>query len=404
MKALIKFSIFTLLTLCSSTLHATNGDSMIGQGAKSRAMGGVGIAINFGANSGIANPALIASAKQSEITGAITLFNPDVKYEANDMGAHSSGNELSYIPELAYIRTIGTAAIGIQATCVAGMGVDYNGLHGTSNDNGALNLQTDLRLFKLAIPIAVKLHPNFSLGLAPVLEGGSLQINYVTPAGASDNPVSTSYAMGYEVGAVYGDDTFTFGMVYKSAIDLSYSNNLANAAADFGLVISSGNKLTQPEEYGIGASYKYDRNTFAIDYKYVSLGDADGYSNLGWKDQEVFALGYQYDWDKISLRLGFNYAESPIVEQDGSTYQGAATNFFNLGGFPAIIEHHYTAGFGYRFNRKLEFNGAIVYAPEAKKAYNISAMSEAMGLDTPATAIVRHSQIGFTLALNYKFF
>jgi long-chain fatty acid transport protein len=402
MKNMIKLALPTFLILSSSALYATNGDLMIGQGAKSRAMGGVGVAKGFGADSGLANPALVTSVRHSEFTGALTFFMPNVEFDSNDMDPDTSGNNFSAIPEFAYARSVGAFGIGIQASGVAGMGVDYDGLTGTTNDNGAFDMQTNLQLFKVALPVALEVYPSVSIGVAPVLEIGSLQMNYMTPTGESDNPSSSSSALGYEVGAAYDDGTYAIGVVYKSEIELSYADNIANAAADFNLPIVSNN-LTQPAEYGIGLSYRYHRNILAADYRLVSWSDAQGYADFGWKDQDIFAIGYQYKFEKATLRLGFNYAESPIVEQDGSSREGAAKNFFNLAGFPAIVEQHYTAGFGYNFNQALELNGAFVYAPQVKKSYDISAMSGAMGYPTPASADVKHSQFGLTFGLSYKF-
>lgn len=403
MKNSIKLILPTFLLLSSSALYATNGDLMIGQGAKSRAMGGVGIAEQFGADSGLANPALITAIEHSEVTGSLTFFMPDVELGANDMDSHSSGSDLNFIPEFAYARSIGAFAVGIQASGVAGMGVDYDGLTGQSNDNGAFDMQTELQLFKIALPIAVEILPHFSLGVAPVLEIGSLEMNYMTNTGPSDNPSSSSSALGFEVGAAYDDGTYAIGAVYKSEIELSYADNISQAAGDFGLPLSSGDTLTQPAEFGVGVSYRYHKHTLAADYKLIAWSDAEGYADFGWKDQDVFALGYEYKFEKASLRLGFNYAESPIVEQNGNTYAGAATNFFNLAGFPAIVEQHYTAGFGYDFTKDLEFNGALIYAPEIKESFNISGMSQALGYPTPASADVKHSQLGLTLAVSYKF-
>ena len=40
---------------------------------------------------------------------------------------------------------------------------------------------------------------------------------------------------------------------------------------------------------------------------------AKGYKDFGWEDQDVYAIGYQYAQDNWAVRLGYNYAESPIV-------------------------------------------------------------------------------------------
>ncbi len=69
----------TTLTLLSTSLYATNGDHLIGIGAKSLGMGGVGIAISHGAESALANPALITGVQNKEVSFGGTIFMPDVE-------------------------------------------------------------------------------------------------------------------------------------------------------------------------------------------------------------------------------------------------------------------------------------------------------------------------------------
>lgn len=399
MRKLTKVTLASFIALGSTSLFATNGDLMIGQGAKSRAMGGVGVAKSFGADSALANPALITSVQHSEATGTLTFFMPDVTFGANERNAHTSQSDLSFIPEFAYARSFEDFSLGIQASGVAGMGVDYDGLTGKANDNGAFDMQTQLQLFKIAVPLALKVLPDVSLGLVPVLEMGSLEMNYMTQNGASQNPKSSSSGFGFEVGAAYDDGTYALGAVYKSEIELSYADTISSATKAFGLVsIGSGDTLTQPEEFGIGVSYKYHTNTLAADYRLIRWGSAKGYSDFGWRDQNVFALGYERVFDGATLRLGYNYAQSPIQEQDGTLYDGAAKNFFNLAGFPGIVEQHYSAGFGYKIAKDVDLDGAFIFAPQAKESFDISAMGQGA-----TTAKVKHSQMGVTLALSYTF-
>ncbi len=406
MKYSIKLATTTFLMLSSTALLATNGDIMIGQGAKSISMGGVGIGKSFGSDSGLANPALISSVKHSEISASVTAFMPDVKFGAFGFDKRSSTSDLSFIPEFSYVRNLNAWAIGIQASGVAGMGVDYDNTVNTTKDNGSSNMQTELQLFKVAVPVSYKLFKGLSLGVEPVVQFGSLQINYMKGNGKmSDNPKSTYTGLGFEVGAAYTFNGWTIGTVYKSEIEMSYANNISNALNDFKISsVTSGDKLTQPSEYGVGLSYIYHDNTIAFDYKVISWSTASGYGNFNWQDQSVFAIGYQHIFTNLALRVGYNYADSPIVQQNSATYDGSALNYFNLVGFPGIVEHHLTFGLGYSFSKALSLDAAFVYAPEVKKSYDITAMSTAIGYPSPASANVSHSQSSFTAGLTYKFY
>ena len=89
----------------------------------------------------------------------------------------------------------------------------------------------------------------------------------------------------------------------------------------------------------------------------LSVKGPDGYEfamDPGWDDQLVYALGVDIAaTDKLNLRFGFNYAESPI---DGSN---AANNLI----LPGVVEDHYTFGLDYRFSH-WELGFHYMYAPE----------------------------------------
>ena len=71
--------LITLSLITSTMLHATNGDNLIAVGTKARGMGGVGIAVSHGAESGLGNAALITSVESTEIGFGGTVFMPDIK-------------------------------------------------------------------------------------------------------------------------------------------------------------------------------------------------------------------------------------------------------------------------------------------------------------------------------------
>ena len=408
MKHSIKLALSSFLVLSSTSLLATNGDLMIGQGTKSLSMGGVGVAKSFGSDSALANPALISSVRHSELSVSTTIFMPDVSFASNDFKSRSSSSDLSLIPEFSYARSYNMLTFGVVASGVAGMGVDYKNTFGTSKDNGSFDMQTELQLFKVAAPIAVNLGNGIVVGVAPILQFGSLEMNYIKSNGEeSNNPKSNDTGLGFEIGAAWTYHGLTLGTVYKSEIEMSYTNNISNALNHFGLgtSITSGDVLTQPAEFGLGLSYVYHENTISFDYKLISWSSATGYGDFGWEDQNVFAIGYERFIDKFALRIGYNFADSPIVAQNGNTYSGAATNFFNLAGFPGIVEEHYTFGLGYDMSSELSLEAAFVYAPEVKKSFNITAMNNAIGTSPDSNnANVAHSQSALTLGLTYKFF
>jgi long-chain fatty acid transport protein len=128
--------------------------------------------------------------------------------------------------------------------------------------------------------------------------------------------------------------------------------------------------LEQPAEIGVGASYTMDGHTLAVDYKKIKWGSAKGYKDFGWEDQNVYIIGYQFAQDNWALRAGYNHASNPITKANGATAQGAVNNMFNMLGFPAIVEDHYTVGGSYAFTKMTSIDLAYVYSPEVEETYS----------------------------------
>jgi len=437
MKKTIKLAVVAALALGTTSAFATNGDVMIGQGAKSRSMGGTGIAKSFGAESALVNPANISSVKDMEATLAVTYFMPNVNVgsnaQANIMSNPSntpvitadSGSGSSVIPEIYYAAKItDKLTTGIAIAGTAGMGTDYT----NSNTNGAFKMMTALSLLKVAVPVSYNINGGLTLGAAAIMQYGSLHISHDTfnPAAPLDNGASTDVGYGYELGLNYTNSGLTVGAVYKSAIAMSYANTIGASVAVFdagmGLTgITSGDTLEQPEERGIGLAYAIGGSTLTADYKVINWGEAKGYSDFGWENQDVYALGYEYAGSGWALRAGYNYAKNPIVEQDGSknaaapmtNYSGAVKNFFNMAGFPGIVETHYTIGGAYDITEALTLDGSFIYAPEVTASYDTTGLTEggAYMMTGAASAVtvasssadVTHSQMALTLAVSYRF-
>jgi len=414
MKRSIKIAVAAALALSATSAFATNGDHLIGMGAKARGMGGIGIGMSHGAETALSNPALITSVKGTEVSFGGTIFMPDVKTSFGAAYVESDA-DLSVIPEVAIASKVSdNFYMGVGMFGVAGMGTDYRDATGAQTSN--FNMVTNLQLMQFAVPLAYKAD-GFSIGVAPVLQYGSLDINY---QGTLD---ATNYSMGYptvsggagvaqdfgfgvNVGAAYEMSGLTLGASYKSAIDMEYKGQLTGAMAAFqafGLLTNlNSDHLEQPAEIGVGASFTEQGHTFAVDYKQIKWSDAKGYKDFGWDDQNVFIVGYQYAQDNWAARLGYNHASNCVKEQNGATGDGAALNMFNLLGFPAIVEDHYTVGGSYAFSKMTSLDLAYVYTPEVTETYSMAAFS-AFGPMNPTSVSTKHSQQGVTAQLNFNF-
>ncbi|HEY9190958.1 MAG TPA: porin [Sulfurovum sp.] len=386
--------LITLSLITSTMLHATNGDNLIAMGAKARGMGGVGIAMSHGAESGLSNGALITNVASSEIAFGGTLFMPDIKTQFAGMPEYTSDADTNVIPEVSLAHKISENwYIGVGMWGTAGMGVDY------SHVPGNFQMVTNLQLMQFGVPIAYKTG-GLSLAVTPILQYGNLDINYFHPqlnqsVGAG---LAQDFGFGYNLGLAYdfsanGVEGLTFGAMYRSAIEMDYDGQLVNAAEKFLLDLSSGDTLEQPEEYGVGLAYVMGQHTIAFDYKKIKWSEAKGYGDYGWDDSDVYAVGYAYTENEWTLRLGYNHADSAVTENANPTL-----NFFNLLGFPANAEDHYTVGATYEFTNHFSLDLAYVYADETSDTFDIAALG--MGTDTITTS---HAEDSISFQLAYKF-
>lgn len=419
MKRTIKLAVAAAVALTSTAAFATNGDTLIGTGAKALGMGGVGIAMSHGAESALINPAMITSVKSTEVSFGGTIFMPNVATNFG-RGYEDSSADLSIIPAVSIAQKASDNFYwGIGMFGVAGMGTDYREATG---NRANFNMVTNLQLLQFGVPLAYKAD-GFSVGITPIMQYGSLDINYAgaldtSSAFAAGRAPATSAAIsggagvaqdlgyGYSVGASYEISGLTVGASYKSAIDMEYKGQLTGAMKafqSFGILTSmKSDHLEQPAEAGVGLSYKMGEHTIAADYKQIKWGSAVGYKDFGWEDQDVMSIGYEFAQDNMAFRLGYNHAKNPIKEQNGATGNGAALNMFNLLGFPAIIEDHYTVGGTYAFSKGTSVDLAYVYSPEVTQTYSMVAFA-GFGPQNPTSITTKHSQSSVTAQLNFKF-
>jgi long-chain fatty acid transport protein len=405
MKKTIKLAVVAALALGTTSAFATNGSNLIGMGAKTRGMAGTGIGISHGAESSLTNPALITSVQDTEISFGGTLFMPDVNYGSQGGTSSNSEADTNIIPEVSIASKVSeNFYMGVGMWGTAGMGVDYRN---APQSSGTMNMVTNLQLMQFGVPLAYKIDA-LSLAFTPILQYGSLDINYAT--GNPANPdngmgVAQDLSVGYNIGLAYEIGNLTVGAIYKSKIDMTY-NGFSKVVQPFmnpGFIYSN-NELSTPAEMGIGLSYKMAEHTVAFDYKKIKWSDAKGYKDFEWEDQSVYSLGYEYTTKKWAVRLGYNYASSPITQKslaynNAAGLNGDTINMFNLLGFPGIVESHYAIGGSYSLSEMISVDLAYTYAPETEETF--TAYNPVAGVEYAITT--KHSQTGVSAQLNFNF-
>lgn len=228
---------------------------------------------------------------------------------------------------------------------------------------------------------------------------------------ASGDGYAGKLGLTYEV-----NEQFTFGLTYHSKTDLGDLKAPGNSLA-FQLDIPGMGKMPQalsgdievrnfqwPALLGAGFAYRPNpawllvadirqimwedvMKEFAMNF--TASGDAangpfagtemDAVLYQNWDDQTVVQLGAAYEaTQNLTLRAGFNYGNNPIPSQ-----------FLNCL-FPAVMQEHYTAGFGYRFNDRNSIDLSLTYAPKVT-------------ITSGYSVTVEHAQTNAQIMYSYRF-
>ncbi|MGB5260827.1 MAG: outer membrane protein transport protein [Gammaproteobacteria bacterium] len=420
-KMALAFSLVASITVPTS-VFATNGYFLIGYGAKSRSMGGVGVAYAQDALAAGANPAGMADVKVStmRIDFGGEYFRPKRAFihdsqelESNFPGStsavnHTSGSNDFLIPSAGGIYkfnrklTIGMAVVGAGAnsrydqkvpgnpTCLVG---DTSGGTASTAFNfnciGGPTVGVNLIQMQMLPSVAYKVNKNHFVGASLAIgvqtfrayglqAFGPTGLGYTTGSKFTNQGNDWSYGAGVRVGWLgkFLKKRLTLGANYSSRVYMTEFDKYKDLFAEQG-------DFDIPSNWSLGLAYKLTDNIdVAFDYQRINYTDVSSISNkgpdasnpitffpsgcvtlpsgdnscilgaddgmgFGWDDADVFKVGINYDYnDKWSFRAGYNYAESPIQEDQ------VLFNFLA----PAVTEHHLTLGASYRPDKNIEWS------------------------------------------------
>lgn len=395
--------------------QATNGYFLMGFGAKSRAMGGVGVAEGVDGFAAAYNPATMVDIGTRFDIGADLFWAPNVvthsdgtlsettileESDFEDTGFSQSGIFLlpgmggayKYNDEL----TFGFAFIG------AGMGTQYNQALPAGNSSYFFNFnglggddKVGIKLMQVQIPlsIAYKINEQHAVGAsfvmgAQIFESWGLKAFTELDFGLSRDNLSNmgtdvSYGAGVRLGwqGKFLDEKLLVGFNYSSRVYMTEFDDYSSLFAEQG-------DFDIPENYAIGIAYKpVDDLSIKFDVQQINFSDIASVGNpgpysgnrvefnplcpgedtpecklggdkgmgFGWTDQTVYKLGLEYDFNsKLKLRGGLNYGEVTILPEE--------IIFSMLA--PATIETHLTAGATYAYSEDIELSVSYVHAFE----------------------------------------
>jgi long-chain fatty acid transport protein len=426
-KPLAVLSVLLISTTIPAISNATNGAWLIGFGAKSRAMGGTGVAYNMGGMAAAFNPAtMIDSGNRFDIGAELFIPPRAVTHQSGILGYtdEESNENLFLIPSMGGTwqwkedMVLGFAFIG------AGLKTEYNQTANSDScqrvNAGAVpgytacpptvfdpnititpGTEAGVQLMQAQfIPsIAWKINKTHTLGASIVLAGQYFRAEGLEAFAdlgftSGTDPISSdwdnSWGAGVRVGWLgkFDDDRFNVGVNYSSRVYMSEFERYKNLFAEQG-------DFDIPENYALGLSYKVKPNiAVAFDVQRINWSDVASIGNPGPAvDQAITGnlfplcpgtsdkepcklggdLGLGFGWqDQTVYKIGVDWMYSEKLNlragwNYGETPIPADQVLFNMLA-PATPEHHLTLGGGYNFteNMILDVNLMIAFLETIK--------------------------------------
>lgn len=335
---ILLMSVVTSMLVTSA--FATNGSELIGYGAKSRGMGGIGIASFVGTDVVLKNPAMLMqnTGNQLNIGNNVMISMPE-QTRAN--GKSYDYSKVGYtMPNIGYLHNLSdNLVIGFNLASTGGGGVAYGsdaallGLSGLVQTMGVIDV---------APAIAYK-YDNFSIGFSYIYT--MVIINAENDMlGKADFDISTD--TGFLIGVSYQLDQLTLGFSYKSERDYDTTDTA------FGQ-----KKGTIPSHRGFGIGYTTKGTHIGFEVQNIGWDSA---SDGLYANQVTIGVGVSQEVnEELTVRGGINYA-------DNSPVPDTAVDL-TLPFQPFHVTTHLTTGFSYDITKDVAIDAAATYAlPETR--------------------------------------
>jgi long-chain fatty acid transport protein len=363
------FALAVTAVVASSGAQATDGYFLDGVGARSKALGGAGVADGTDATSAALNPAGIVHA-DNEADLAASVFLPfrqftgggDPGFTPN--GTIDSDRNAFLLPNIAANwKTIGNPYYDAVTLSLSGNGGMNTTYPASANVFGAGKSGVDLQQMLLSVAFAKKFG-NVSVGVAPTVALQIFQADGLANFGVPDRGKDHEFGGGLRAGIEWAVlPTFRVGVAGSTPIWTHPFDRYRGLFADQGDFDIPANV-----QAGIAVDVS-PAVTVLLDYRHIWYSDVDsvgdpstvplpfGSTNgpgFGWSDVDAIKAGVEWKYSpKLTLRAGYSYNTQPLNSRD------VELNILA----PAVVQHHITGGFAYRWSDSLDLELAAVYAP-----------------------------------------
>ena len=371
---------------CASRTANAQGVLLRSIGPVNAAVGGTATAMPIDASGAIMwNPGSISALKQNEMTFGLELIQAHSRVESSIPALGLSGSTKGEVgvvpaPSMAFVwstsrRSPFTYGLGMSA--VGGSASLYphdkkNPVLGGFSPLGEHGRSANVIILQVTPTVSAQLTERLSVGVAPIVDLASLNINPMSLGRDHANPLmtyGTKYAWGggFQIGALYDfKNHVKAGFMFKSPI---WAEKLYFTGTN-----SAGNpdnntfQLNLPMTLSAGISYDGFRNTIiGMDVRYLDYSNTAGFKKgvgatgivegLDWESVYSVNLGLERKINnKLKGRLGYCWNENPIPSR--STYANISA--------PMISQHVFSCGAGYTIAKNLELSAAYCHAFHVK--------------------------------------
>jgi len=406
----------TAAALAPCAALATTGYFSHGYGMKSKATGGVGIALPQDALAAASNPAGMAWVGDRLDLG-VDWFKPDrgAEITGNGFGMNGTydgnGTASFLIPEFGYNRRLDpNFSLGVSVYGNGGMNTTYE-TNPFAAIGGTGEAGVDLSQLFIAPTLAWK-SGDHSFGISLNLAYQRFEANGLQPFTAASSSPGNVTNQGYDSSTGYGVRIGWMGQVVPSVtLGVTYQTKTKMGKLEKyqGLFANQG-EFDIPENYGAGFAWKATRElTIAGDVVRINYNDIPAVGNtadclfagacalgstngpgFGWQNTTVYKLGVTYEIDpSLMLRAGYVKLKQPIPQSQ---------TFFNILA-PGVVEDHVTLGATWKMGTGGELTAYYMHAFE-KKVNGEGSIPPAFG---GGEANLRMSQDSLGIAYGWKF-
>ncbi|MGE0454544.1 MAG: OmpP1/FadL family transporter [Vicinamibacteria bacterium] len=368
------------------------GHMLHGAGPVNSSMGGAGTALledSVGAL--MFNPALLAKVTGNQVTFSTEFFEDAIRIDTTIdtlAGTMEPTQHLGVIPAFGWMsrHPDKKLALGFGLIGVAGFRTDYfqsnESLLFSQPPSGFGRIYTDYRLTKIPIALAYQVSPKLSLGASLNVYYGQFSVaplpyqvfdlnangDRYYPGGGN---LVSSWSFAPQLGFHY-QATPKLGLAASITTPQNFdpyewNSTFADPASPrFGLARRIDFDLDGPLIVSFGSAFKLgDKTDLAMDGMFTKYKGVEGFGSpggivdgivypFGWRNVWTFKIGARHRIkDKLDLRLGYNYSQTPLREEVILTGTGA----------PATFEHHFCGGFGYRLFPFVSAEASFYYVP-----------------------------------------